>query len=404
MAALDFPSPATNGQTYSNWIYDSSIPGWTAQPASVSGATASATAPSSPNAGDLWYSTNEGLLYVYYNDGTSSQWVEVKANSYLGSTLSARTDALENGWKNYLLNGAFDIWQRGTSQSTSGYGSADRWYGLAYGTTTLSQETSDLPTGVRYGMKWVTAAASSFVQIHQPLETAMVIPLRGQTVTFSYYAKVAGGFTGNLTAEVLYSNATTDASYSGNTTAVTVTGTPSAPTSWARLTFTFTVPSDALSLRVGVVPTAAQASGATVRLANVQLEVGGAATPFRRAHPSIQAELAACQRYYWRQYSTQAYSTLTTYGTAQSSTVIMADSVFPVPMRVAPTSVDFSSLLGYDGFATTIPVQSVSLNFYNNFSAGVAFTVNSAGLTQARPHVIISNNTTGAYLGFSAEL
>jgi hypothetical protein len=36
----------------------------------------SATAPSSPSAGDLWWDSDNGALYIYYNDGTSSQWVD----------------------------------------------------------------------------------------------------------------------------------------------------------------------------------------------------------------------------------------------------------------------------------------------------------------------------------------
>lgn len=34
-----------------------------------------ASAPSSPSAADLWWNTEDGNLYIYYNDGTSSQWV-----------------------------------------------------------------------------------------------------------------------------------------------------------------------------------------------------------------------------------------------------------------------------------------------------------------------------------------
>lgn len=39
--------------------------------------TSSATAPSSPSAGDLWLSTEDGSLSVYFNDGDTSQWITV---------------------------------------------------------------------------------------------------------------------------------------------------------------------------------------------------------------------------------------------------------------------------------------------------------------------------------------
>ena len=34
------------------------------------------TAPSTPTAGNLWWNTNEGVLYIYYTDADSSQWVQ----------------------------------------------------------------------------------------------------------------------------------------------------------------------------------------------------------------------------------------------------------------------------------------------------------------------------------------
>jgi len=37
--------------------------------------TTSSTAPSSPADGDLWFSETNGVTYIYYNDGNSSQWV-----------------------------------------------------------------------------------------------------------------------------------------------------------------------------------------------------------------------------------------------------------------------------------------------------------------------------------------
>lgn len=39
----------------------------------------SSTAPASPADNDLWWDTDIGVLYIYYNNGTSSQWVEAVA-------------------------------------------------------------------------------------------------------------------------------------------------------------------------------------------------------------------------------------------------------------------------------------------------------------------------------------
>tara|TARA_B100000131_G_scaffold233925_1_gene225835 strand:- start:62 stop:1216 length:1155 start_codon:yes stop_codon:yes gene_type:complete len=48
-------------------------------PAGVAGLDISTSPPSSPNAGDLWWDSDDGDLHVYYNDGDSSQWVTVSA-------------------------------------------------------------------------------------------------------------------------------------------------------------------------------------------------------------------------------------------------------------------------------------------------------------------------------------
>lgn len=48
------------------------------------GCTISDTAPAGPAAGDLWWKSDEGQMYVYYNDGTSNQWVV--ANAFTGAS------------------------------------------------------------------------------------------------------------------------------------------------------------------------------------------------------------------------------------------------------------------------------------------------------------------------------
>jgi hypothetical protein len=39
--------------------------------------TMAATPPATPVAGHLWFNTNKGVMYVWYADGTSNQWVSV---------------------------------------------------------------------------------------------------------------------------------------------------------------------------------------------------------------------------------------------------------------------------------------------------------------------------------------
>lgn len=54
-------------------MYARSGAAWVAMP--TLGVTISAAPPSSPSAGQMWWDSVGGQLYVYYNDGTSSQWV-----------------------------------------------------------------------------------------------------------------------------------------------------------------------------------------------------------------------------------------------------------------------------------------------------------------------------------------
>lgn len=68
--------------------------------------TVSATPPSMPNPADLWWNTNDGNLYIYFNDGTSSQWVVANAASPV--LPEAPTDG-----RDYLRQGSTQSWVPG---------------------------------------------------------------------------------------------------------------------------------------------------------------------------------------------------------------------------------------------------------------------------------------------------
>jgi len=52
-------------------------------------------APSNPSDGDLWWDSDGGKMYVYYDDGASSQWVSVSVPGATGSTGPAGADGAD---------------------------------------------------------------------------------------------------------------------------------------------------------------------------------------------------------------------------------------------------------------------------------------------------------------------
>ena len=274
--------------------------------------------------------------------------------------------------KNYIINGGMDIWQRGTSSGTNGVQTADRWFCVVGGTTTWSQDTS-VPTELvsQYSLKWTTGASSSFGQLFQALESALVKSIRGQSMVFSIYIKTTGtAFSGLYKLKAYYSNSSD--SYGSQTTAVTITGgqsiTPSG--TWTRYSGTLTIPSDAVGIKIGVEPDTVQASGVVVYHAGVQLEIGQSATPFSRAGGTIQGELAACQRYYQFAYSGFL-------GFVTNTAYYGVGTTFSVPMRTAPTVARVSdyAILGFStpyvdgtvdtfGFMSAAQATSAANNYF----------------------------------------
>ena len=93
--ATNFPNSPSNGNTHTfggnTYTYDSTMGAWTG-PAGGSGGggasvTVSETAPSGASAGDLWFDPSVLKTFVYYNDGTANQWVQ--SNPTGGGTSSS---------------------------------------------------------------------------------------------------------------------------------------------------------------------------------------------------------------------------------------------------------------------------------------------------------------------------
>ena len=324
-----------------------------------------------------------------------------------------RYQATQAAGKNALINGNFDIWQRGTSFSGSGY-TADRWTnGGAFNNATLSQQTTGAPAGSRYIARITSTGATSYMALYQYMETATVAQLIGQTVTFSIKMRINATVNNSGFVIRLAKNSAVDAtSVAGGWTdiASTTVALASIPTTAGTSTATYftatvtaTIPNDgtANSLLAYMIYNGATASGSILELSQAQLEIGSVPTAFTRAGGTIQGELAACQRYYYR---TVADSNYTQFGNGSSKQTNSAQIMipFPVTMRTAPSALTYGSLVLFDG-STIINAGTVTLNYCGR-SVGAVDCLTASVQTQFRSYFMLSDNTTAGFIAFSAEL
>ena len=220
------------------------------------------------------------------------------------------------GMRNAIINGNFDIWQRGTSFTAQEYG-ADRWFHSRSGTThTVTRQSftvgqTAVPNEPTHFCRTVVssiAGAGNNSLLVQRIED--VRTFAGQQITVSFWAKVDA--TKNISMSLAQSFGT-----GGPGTIVEGIGVSkvSIGTNWQKVTVTATVPSisgktlntnnhhyfhiriyfDAGSNFDTLTDSLGHQSG-TFDIAQVQIEPGPVATPFERR--PIGTELALCQRYY----------------------------------------------------------------------------------------------------------
>lgn len=98
--------------------------------------------------------------------------------------------------KNYLINGGFDIWQRGASQTEFGYGSDDRWLNENIGSTKVHSRQefapgqADVPDNLKYFSKTIVTSVSGIAnRCNKRQRIEDVRTLAGKTATLSFWAK-----------------------------------------------------------------------------------------------------------------------------------------------------------------------------------------------------------------------
>jgi microcystin-dependent protein len=79
--ALDFPANPTDGEVFDAYIWNADKGVWQGVEESSAVTITSPVAPTTGNPGDLWFNSSTGILFTYYSDGTSAQWVEVLSSA-----------------------------------------------------------------------------------------------------------------------------------------------------------------------------------------------------------------------------------------------------------------------------------------------------------------------------------
>ena len=366
------------------------------------------TADSSASSGVKWGDgplSTKGDLYTYDTEGArldrGNEGEQLVADSSASTGL--RYKHTQSAGKNYATNGAFDIWQRGTSQTYTGAAAsgfiADRWCSYTTNSGTASRDTTLIQTDSQYALRWTSTTASGGNLFMQSVETSNSVPLAGKTVTLTVW--VAGTVGKSPSIELGYStttdlgpvNAFSGITATSGTTTVTSSGT------YQKLSAVYAVPSTAKTIRL-MLNTGTLNNTEYINFSQCQLELGSVATAFTRTGGTIQGELAACQRYYWR--NTLPVNTAIGYALGRSSTQCDYILNHPVTMRTQPTAVDFGgSIVVTDPNVANITITSASFVHASYYTAFVKLNA-ASGLTQGKMYII--EPSANFYIGFSGEL
>jgi hypothetical protein len=327
---------------------------------------------------------------------------------------------------NAIINGAFEINQRGLTSSTAGGYGFDRWQiAQSGGTVTSSSQAFTLGAAPLSGLESANfqrivtsgqSAAGDLAAVLQPIES--VRTFAGQTVTISFYAK-AGSGTPQIGVEINQSFGTGGSPSSAVSTPVSAV---TISTSWTRYTATVAVPSisgktigtnkdDNLSLVFWVSAGSTFASRAssigiqnnTFDIWGVQLEAGPTANVFRRNANSIEGELAACQRYAYNPFYLETNANVAVFiGYTISTTLAYFMINLPTTMRAAPsltwTPTDFT--IGYS-VGSNANITGSSGGTFNRNSIYLPVTV--VGAAADRGYMLYRPGTT-ANLMITSEL
>ena len=300
------------------------------------------------------YAMNSGL-HLWYNAASVSagnpltfvqaMTLDLNSNLLLGTT-SATTPATTSslsvantfGFKNRIINGAFNVLQYSGVGISSGVGNSsaymcDRWIGMSSGATptfTSAVASTTLPTSsVPQNALTITQSPSSggSLAIAQRIESINVADLHNQTVAVQLYAATSTSTTVSWTAYYANTANTWQAVGASNniTTGATAIAAGSFTTtaSLALKTFTFALGTNAATNGLMIVFDITAGVSVTFTVTGLQLEKGAANTAFD--YRPYTTELTLASRYFGQ------------YGTVVGTSTFTNPIVPRTAMRVTPT-------------------------------------------------------------------
>ena len=333
---------------------------------------------------------NSGAIQLQTNNGTTAMTISTAQAVTTTNAINMGSSFL----RNRIINGAMQIAQRGTSfTSVNGY-TLDRWAVFSVGTFVNAAQIGG-PAGFSFALQITGVTGNTQAQCLQRIESYNIADLAGTTVTLSVTMQASSLQTVGWTA---YYPTSAD-NYTGST--LITSGTFSVTTTATRFTTQISLPSNvANGLQISFSPNnfGAFTSG-TLTITGVQLEAGSVATPFE--FKSIGDTLVLCQRYYYKLKAATAFANAGV-GRAYSTTNAQAMIGLPVSMRTGPTG-SYSALSDWNDSGGGTPSAIDPVSQYSSDCRWM--TVNLTGTyTSGQSIVLNANNTTNAYIAWSAEL
>ena len=306
--------------------------------------------------------------------------------------------------RNLFLNGAVNVSQRGNSYASGYTYKADQWYIFPTGSTTTRLTTSP-PDGFTYYFRFPSTTDSIIISQQIELDVqGKVGKYKNKTVTVSWYARSESNNT--MYVDAAFKNA----SGGGNYTSI-VAGSGSAQSitsSWARYSQTFTISATphanntCFSVMIRT-PSSGSGSTGTLEATGFQCEFGDTMTDFE--HIPLAEEFTRCYRYYYRLKGDDNKTYM--IGMSDNDNVnIYGFLHFPVPMRTAPTGIDYGG--GASDYkvrrdttqtCTAVPAFIDAMPFY----ARVNFPRSGHGWGTGQM-LWCQGGSTSSYIGFSAEI